>query len=102
MTLIHSFHSDDNFGYEPLGSLVLIRNTLYGTTSGNNLSGGCGVVFEAGMRADSFYDVLHTFTDGSDGCGSEAGLAAGPKHFLYGDTRGGGPDGDGTVFRIRP
>lgn len=101
-TVIHSFNPNDTNGNEPISNLVLIHKTLYGTTGLTGYFNGCGVVFEAGIRANSFYNALHTFADTPDGCDVEAGLALGPNRTLYGDTRGGGENGDGTVFRIRP
>jgi hypothetical protein len=49
---------------------------------------------------DRSFTVLHTL--GPDAARPFAGLTRGPHQYLYGDTKYGGTDGYGAVFRIRP
>jgi uncharacterized repeat protein (TIGR03803 family) len=97
-TVLHSFGRDKGGAY-PESNLVLHHNKLYGTTSdyGNKVC-RCGTLFEVGL--DGSYNVLHTFGPGA--ARPFAGLTRGEDGHLYGDTRYGGTDGFGTVFRIKP
>lgn len=99
-SVIHSFSSEVDGG-SPQGNLVLLNGKLYGTTSSGVGAGcNCGAVFEFGT--DGSETVLHIFAGApSDGAAPQSGLASGPNGFLYGETSGGGTDGDGTVFRIK-
>ena len=78
--------------------------TFYGTTAGggsNNCFFGCGTVFEL---TDRKLTTLWSFSGGSDGNFSEAGLIADENRTFYGTTFGGGSQncsqGCGTVFAI--
>ncbi|NOS72057.1 MAG: hypothetical protein HOP33_19295 [Verrucomicrobia bacterium] len=90
---------DGHDGREPLGSLLLSGNTLYGST----LSGGSfdfGTVFKIGIDGGGF-TVLKHFTWG-DGAQPEAGLLLSDS-VLYGTTHNGGVGSafwDGTVFKL--
>ncbi len=102
--VIHSFGAGDD-GANPLGSLVAITHgtsvELYGTTfAGGGLPGRSGTVFKLSALAPPGEKVIHTFGEGSDGAGPQAGLVS-VKGVLYGATSaGGGPSGDGTIFKI--
>jgi uncharacterized repeat protein (TIGR03803 family) len=113
-TVVHSFGgpSMDKSGTDgafPLGSLINVNGTLYGTTSeggGANCQDYCGTVFalDATTGAET---VLHSFGSGTDGGYPEAGLID-MKGTLYGTTAFGGAncnrryDGCGTVFSVNP
>jgi uncharacterized repeat protein (TIGR03803 family) len=72
---------------------------LYGTTGGNSIDGG-GTLFRIARDGTGFI-VLRNFHCGADdGCNPDAGLIEGSDSFLYGTTRGGGPDDRGTIFKI--
>ncbi|HTT84750.1 MAG TPA: choice-of-anchor tandem repeat GloVer-containing protein [Rhizomicrobium sp.] len=48
------------------------------------------------------YDVLYSFTDGTDGGSPYSGLVADKTGNLYGTTGYGGTDGLGVVFELTP
>jgi uncharacterized repeat protein (TIGR03803 family) len=110
---LYSFcHSSECLdGDEPYAPLIWDRSgNLYGTTlyGGNgppkcpgNL--GCGVVFQ--MVRDEHggwtYRILHRFASSpNDGQNPVGGLVMDASGDLYGTTEGGGPSGDGTVFKL--
>ena len=94
-------------------SVRLIRDengNLYGTTwvagdlsacaGGSNT--GCGVVFKVDPKGNE--TVLYTFTGGTDGGQSMAGLVRDEAGNLYSTTNFGGGSGlsSGTVFKLDP
>jgi len=95
-----SNHNDD--GANPLGSLVLESNTLYGVTLRAG-SGNGGTVFKVNTDGSGF-TVLHSFSAMSgltnlDGANPQAGLLLNGG-VLYGTTSSGGTGGLGTVFKM--
>jgi uncharacterized repeat protein (TIGR03803 family) len=104
-TTLHSFTGGAD-GWDPLGGLVVdSQNNVYGATyyGGYVASGtcydGCGTIFRidpAGTLTN-----LHTF-QGTDGVGLFSGVAMGPDGNLYGASEGGGANGCGTVFSVKP
>jgi len=88
-TVLHSF--DDTDGNRPSGGLVAVGNKLYGTTLTTIFS----------VNADgSDYNVLHTFTGGTnDGYWAQGNLILAGE-TLYGTTVGGGASGCGTIYSI--
>ena len=88
----------------PSGDLLLLGNTLYGTTPKEGTSGN-GTVFKVNTDGTGFTN-LHTFTttsgavainrDGAVPCG---GLIS-SGNILYGTTSVGGYSGSGTVFYL--
>ena len=88
----------------PLGGLIAVGGTLYGTTSRGGAR-GYGTVFSMGLGGGM--KVLHSFNV-TDGRTPFAGLIE-VKGTFYGTTAYGGKDGcgsssacDGTVFSITP
>ena len=77
---------------------------LYGTTSAGGAYGK-GTAFEITSNGDGYFTetILHNFglypTDGVD---PVAGLISDSAGNLYGTTDGGGADGVGTVFQLKP
>jgi len=55
-----------------------------------------------GAWAANTYKILYSFTGGTDGGGSDAGLILDAAGNLYGTTSGGGAYGFGTVFQMTP
>ena len=94
---IYSFNGTS--GADPMGSLILIGNKLYGTSS-EYFTGGNGTIFSIDLSKNNQYAALHTFS-GSDGANPFGSLIlAGNK--LYGMTSNGGSYGNGGVFSIDP
>ncbi len=83
-------------GQSPNPGLLLVSNTLYGTT----FQGGrydAGTVFSIQTNGTGF-SVLHSF-DFTDGQGPSSGLTL-YGNVLYGTTAGGGSNASGVVFQI--
>ena len=84
-------------GANPIGTLVLSSNLLYGVTAAGG-SAGNGAVFAINTNGSN-YSVLYSFPGGGNGADPEAGLIL-QSNVLYGTTYNGGLSGDGSVFRI--
>lgn len=112
-TNLHSFaqgdfNSLDEYtnadGSEPAGSLLILDQTLYGTTDGGG-SGGNGTVFSMGLGGGNFtnlYDFPGYNDDNdtnADGADIQCGLAL-SGNTLYGVAPDGGPTGNGTVWSV--
>ena len=95
-------------GEHPEGSLIADANgDLFGTTSGGMFSGASiplanGTVFEIARTATGYASSPTTLVsfDGADGEAPVAGLIADANGDLFGTTKEGGADSDGTVFEI--
>ena len=59
-TQLHSFAGGSKDGANPMGSLILSNNVLYGMTSQGGVAGG-GVVFKMNTNGNSFTN-LHSFS----------------------------------------
>jgi len=95
-TILHSFSGPD--GEFPYGGVTGdAAGNLYGTTAYGGSSNE-GTVFRVDTRGRE--TVLHHFAGGMDGAGPNAGLLLDRAGNLYGTTTGGGPYGEGTVFRL--
>lgn len=100
-------------GYSPFGGLLLASDgRLYGTTNlgAANQANTTGTVFRIAPDGTGF-TVLHRFENytsfssisnpiNADGANPEAELIEGSDGFLYGVARTGGPNGNGTVFKL--
>jgi uncharacterized repeat protein (TIGR03803 family) len=98
-TNLHIFTNQPD-GAGPLGDLLLVGDTLYGTTDagGAGVGSGHGIVFSVRTNGTNFA-VLHAFTGTPDGENPVTGLVlSGGK--LFGTTQQGGTNGSGTVFSI--
>ena len=108
-TVLYSFPGGIH-GADPLGTLVIGKTgSLFGTTlnfgASKSCSGfNCGTVFALKpptVPGGAWSEVvLHSFSGGSDGAGSWAGLTIGTDGTLYGTTSVGGPSNAGTVFAL--
>ena len=108
---LYQFKLED--GYSPLGGLLLATDgKLYGTTSlgAANQTNTAGTVYAIAPDGSGF-TVLHRFQSYSslnasggainvDGVSPEAELVEGSDGQLYGVARAGGPNGNGTVFKL--
>jgi uncharacterized repeat protein (TIGR03803 family) len=102
-TSIFSFTGGDN-GCYPDGSVILDKaGNLYGTTSECGAD-DVGTVFKVTPTQEGQWtmSILHTFTGGTDGGRSAAGLIFDSVGNLYGTTFYGGLFGNGTVFSLTP
>lgn len=88
-------------GYTPYGSLIRGKlGYLYGTTySGGGKWMGSGTVFKFDPTSGKCA-VLHVFNSESDGGSPMGRLVADTQGNLYGTTSKGGPEGEGTVFKL--
>jgi uncharacterized repeat protein (TIGR03803 family) len=106
-TNLYSFGSSPSDGAEPQAGLILLGNTLYGTTEKGG-SAFSGTVFGINTDGTGFTN-LYSFTSGnynssgiitnSDGALPYAGLIL-LGNTLYGTADGGGISGYGTVFSL--
>lgn len=93
----YSFTLNSESGTDPLGSLILSGNKLYGTASEGGFDSD-GTLFS--MNTDGTdYDVLHTFTGDDDGSTPLGSLIL-SGNMLYGTAAYGAINNDGTVFSI--
>jgi uncharacterized repeat protein (TIGR03803 family) len=100
--VLHDF-TDGTDGAIPLAGLTMnSTGELYGTASlGGSVN--AGTVFKLKHSASGWmFTVLYSFTGPQDGAGPQARVIFGPNGNLYGTTTGGGPDGQGVVFALRP
>ena len=94
---LHSFNGVSD-GANPVGQLLRAANGLfYGTTSAGGTN-SAGTVFQ--ITKGGAFNVIYSFTGGSDGAFPVAGLAQGSDGNLYGTTYGGGSSGAGGIFKI--
>jgi uncharacterized repeat protein (TIGR03803 family) len=109
-TTLHSFTPLDTLtatnadGAIPYGGLVLLSNTLYGTTFAGG-SSGRGTIFSLSTNGSGF-TVLHHFTathsvthTNTDGASPSAGLIL-SSNVLYGTASAGGTGAAGAVFAL--
>ncbi len=77
-----------------------VDGTLYGVSASGGVWGppGYGTVFKVQPDGTGF-DILYSFTNGSDGSGPVAGLTV-SGNTLYGTAKNGGSGGHGTVFKL--
>ena len=90
-------------GALPLAGLTMDgRGNLYGTA---NVGGsvGAGTVFKLKRSgSDWTFSVLYAFTGNQDGRGPQARVIFGPMAISMVRPTGGGPDGHGVVFALKP
>jgi uncharacterized repeat protein (TIGR03803 family) len=113
LSVLYKFTGHADGGY-PSGNLVLdAAGNLYGTAeSGGNLADcgsiGCGTIFKLAPTSGSWtFNVLYSFTGGSDGANPNGGLIFDQAGALYGTTADYGTMscpllGCGAVFKLAP
>jgi len=105
--VLHSFAGLPNDGGAPVGSLTQVGAALYGMTSyggagvceTNHVNYGCGTIFKYDTK-DGSYELLHSFTGGTNDGANPTGSLTAIGTTLYGMTSGGGSQGLGTIFSI--
>jgi len=104
--VLHSFVPASDGPYYPLGGLVEVRGTMYGTTeAGGQCGDSCGVVYS--VTTAGYLTTLHYFLGGSDGENPDTAMID-VNGTLYGTTPSGGSlkcdhhRGCGTVFALTP
>ena len=100
-TLTTLYDFDFTHGSQPFVAPIQVANgNFYGTTyTGGTF--GLGTVYK--ITPTGSLKVLHDFGGSeSDGSSPEGGLLQGADGNFYGTTAWGGPDNDGTVFKITP
>jgi uncharacterized repeat protein (TIGR03803 family) len=100
-TAIRPFGISNENHVRPRGGLLLVNNTLFGTTYGKPTPTGYGTVFRVATNGAGFSAImdLGLFPLPGDGRNPYTSLiASGP--FLFGTTYNGGNSGCGTVFRV--
>ena len=85
-------------GTTPVCTLTLSGNTLYGTAYQAG-SYGFGTIFTVGTDGTGF-NVLYSFTGGSDGAYPWVGPLALSGNSLYGTAELGGDNNNGTIFAV--
>ena len=99
--VLHSFTGKGGDGANPLaGTVQGSDGALYGTTLAGGGSSDGGTVFKVSTNGTG-YAVLHRFAGvPSDGSWPYAGVVQGRDGALYGMTDSGGPNDNGTVFKL--
>jgi uncharacterized repeat protein (TIGR03803 family) len=104
--ILHSFVFNNVDGLFPVGLAADTAGNLYGTTQtgGAYSNDGYGTAFELMPQTDGSWTetILHNFGKGTDGLIPVAGPIFDAYGNLYGTTGGGGTQGGGTVFAIKP
>jgi uncharacterized repeat protein (TIGR03803 family) len=99
---LHSFSSSSNSsgtnydGAFPFAGLLLVGNTLYGTTAFGGLYGN-GSIFA--INTNGTFTNLYSFTGGMDGASPEGEVII-SGGTLYGTTTTGGTSGDGVIYSV--
>ncbi|MGA2178273.1 MAG: choice-of-anchor tandem repeat GloVer-containing protein [Verrucomicrobiota bacterium] len=98
LPLLHTFTGSPGDGGWPHGSLIQSGPILYGMTAigGSNDN---GTIFKINTNGTP-YQILHTFTGGSNDGAGPGGTLLQSDAILYGMTGGGGNSGNGTIFEI--
>src|SRR5581483_7688984 len=101
-TVLYTFTGGSD-GANPLATLVLKGNILYGTTVRGGISNS-GVVFQISSSNGSWKEkVLHKFGGTGDGAGPAAAITFDKNGNIWGTTTSGGSSQFwGTVFRMQP
>jgi uncharacterized repeat protein (TIGR03803 family) len=101
ISLLHTFPSSVNDGYEPLFGVIFdAAGNLYGTTE----QGGGGTVFELISSGGTWTEnIIADFpVNGVDASSVPETLVMDRSRDLYGTTQQGGDHDQGTVFKLSP
>lgn len=97
-TVMHSFPTGSNDGYNPDAALTAVAGTLYGTTYYGGAN-GVGTLFS--ITPAGSYKILYNFGSTPNDCESpDTALTYAPsKNAFYAVTYHGGANGDGCIFK---
>lgn len=99
-TTLYNFKGSPHDGAFPSGRLVMVNDTLYGTTNAGGIStcgpAGCGTLFSLTMKGKE--TVLHRFDPKTEGALPYSGLIH-VGSTLYGTNCCAGPNHGGTIFK---
>jgi uncharacterized repeat protein (TIGR03803 family) len=98
-TIAYAFQGATDGEY-PIGVIIDATGALYGTTEGG--ASGHGTVFKLTPTQSGYaLTTLYAFQGGtSDGADPSSSLIVNKYGQLFGETGGGGQQGDGTVFKL--
>lgn len=103
-TVLYSFQGiccGANDGSFPQAGLMLAKDGyLYGTTLNGGSASDLGTVFRISRKGKE--SVIYAFAGGNDGAHPQGGVTADLNGNLYGTTYGGGANGLGTAFQVKP
>jgi|ERR1022692_573322 uncharacterized repeat protein (TIGR03803 family) len=85
-------------GALPIGGVVRIGGSFYGTTIDGGADSTAGIVFKIDAKGNE--TTLHSFSGSPDGYGPLAGLIKDSDGNLYGTTASGGLYSFGTIFEV--
>ena len=98
--LLYSFPGGKN-GSTPGRITQNAAGLIYGTTAAGGGAKDGGTIYSLNP-ATGKKTILYTFQSGADGSSPNGGLALDGAGNLYGSTRQGGADKDGTLFELNP
>lgn len=96
--VLHSFRGGADGSIPPLGGLIDVNGTFYGTTSAGGKN-GAGTVFS--ITPGGKETVLYSFGGSFDGT-SPSGALLGVGGLLFGTTSSGGANNEGTMYSLKP
>lgn len=94
---LYNFNGAPN-GALPIGGVVRIQGSFYGTTAIGGADSTGGIVFKVDLKGNE--TTLHSFSGSPDGYGPLAGLLKDSDGNLYGTTANGGLYNFGTIFEV--
>jgi uncharacterized repeat protein (TIGR03803 family) len=97
LKLLYNFNGAPN-GALPIGGVVRIEGSFYGTTADGGGDSTGGTVFKVDLEGNA--TTLHSFSGSPDGYGPLAGLIKDGDGNLYGTTYNGGVYNIGTIFEV--
>jgi len=97
--IVYSFSASHADGQEPMGSLIDVNGTLYGTTE---LGGAYGLGTVFALTPSGSETILHSFSGYDADCAEPESSLVSVNGMLYGTAVGGGPADRGCVFSVTP
>jgi len=100
-TFANIFSFNGSNGKEPAASLIEVDGRLYGTTyAGGTHDDGTIFAFTPNGTGSGSHKLLYSFKGGKDGALPLAGVTDVKGAFYGTTTNGGGPGGEGVVFKL--